>query len=171
MQAVCHRVLSCEVKSFVMLIIDMYVRCMKKILIVFVFLLSCAYPKRTTDYEAAVLSSGKALVYIYRTPTQIDSLNPDWPKLYMNGDVVGKLGVGGYYVQAVEPGEVTVSYKNGYFGFYPWTADEIKLTAVPNQKYFINYSIESIMRFVNFKLVPATFGESDVKSTHLLINE
>jgi len=86
----------------------------KLVLLTFVFLVSCAYPKRTTDYKAEVPSADRALIYIYRTPTQIDSLNPEWPKFYINGEVVGKLGVGDYYVQLVESGDVTVSYKNAF---------------------------------------------------------
>lgn len=151
--------------------IAVYFEGMKIVFLVFVFLVGCAYPKRSSDYQAEAPASGKALIYIYRTPTQIDSVNPDVPKFFINDEVVGKLAVGGYYVQAVDPGEVKIYYKDSFLGFYPWITDEIKLTAAPNQKYFIKFSIESIMRFVDFKHVSPAFGEDDIKSTHLLINE
>jgi len=95
-------------------VVTVYSIRVKLVLLTFVFLVSCAYPKRTTDYKAEVPSADRALIYIYRTPTQIDSLNPEWPKFYINGEVVGKLGVGDYYVQLVESGDVTVSYKNAF---------------------------------------------------------
>lgn len=143
---------------------------MKKILLLAIMITGCAYPKRSSQYQSENLSPEKALIYIYRTPTSIDSLNPEIPKFFINQLTIGKLSIGGYYVQAVDPGEVAISYKDSFVGLYLWKSGEVKLTAQAGKKYFIKFSIESLMRIVSFKEVPANIGEEEIKSTYLLVN-
>lgn len=144
---------------------------MKTLFLILTLLSGCAYPKRTTPYKMEPPSTGKASIYIYRTPTSIDSLNPEIPKFSVNGATVGKLSIGGYYHLAVEPGEAQVSYKDSIMGIYPpWNSRDINFVAKSDEKYFIKYSIESVMRIVTFKLVSNSQGEEEIKSTDLLVN-
>lgn len=143
---------------------------MRKFLLLVTLLSGCAYPKRTSQYISEVPSPGKALIYIYRTPTSIDSLNPELPKFFINNELIGKLAIGGYYLQIVNPGEVEISYKDSFAGLYLWKSGDIKIVAQANQKYFIKYSIESIMRIVTFKEVSTNVGETEIASTQLLAN-
>lgn len=143
---------------------------MKTVLLFLLLLTGCAYPSWSTHYEPTTPLPEKALIYIYRTQTTIDSVNPEIPKFFINGHELGKLVIGGYYVQSVDPGEIEVYYKNSFMGFYPWKSGTIQLKAQAGQKYFIKFSIESLMRIVSFKIVPAEIGAEEIKSTSLLVN-
>jgi hypothetical protein len=146
---------------------------MKIVLLFFVLLAGCAYPKHTTPYNAMTPGKGKALVYIYRPHTQMNSLNPDVPKFSVNGNTVGKLSIGGYYLLTVDPGEILVTYKDPLMGIYPfWNSGEVKFTAQANQKYFIRYSveIEMLMTHYIFAVMPNPRGETEIAATDLLVN-
>ncbi len=144
---------------------------MKAICILLIILSGCAYPSKKSPYSVQVAEKGKAVIYLYRTSTAVDSLNPDVPRFYINGDKLGRLTVGGYYRAEVTPGEVFVTKKGSLFGIpFFWKEGEVKFTALENHTYFVKFSIESIMRIQEFKLVTNTVGEQEIKETMLLVN-
>jgi hypothetical protein len=140
-------------------------------LILSIYLVGCAYPKKTEFFRSAESNPEKAVLYIYRTPTSVDSLNPEVPSFYVNGDKIGKLSIGGYYMVLIPPGSVVINYKTPLFGMPLFMSpQELKITAAANQVYFVKFSIESIMRITDLKLVPNHVGEGEIKTTQLLVN-
>lgn len=144
---------------------------MKYLLPILIIMVGCAYPKRTTKYSQQTPSSGKAIIYLYRTPTSLDSANPDVPKFYINDIALGKLEIGGYYAQEVEPGEIDVSYHGSLFGIpIPWPSHHVQFVAVSGQKYFVKFSVETLFRITDFRQVSGKQGEEEIQSTVLLVN-
>lgn len=144
---------------------------MKYILLALLFLTGCAFPRLTSNYAPQTVAHEKALVYIYRTKTTIDAANLDIPRFFVNEKQVGKLAIGGYYAEEVTPGDVDVAYDVGLFGIpISWPRYHVKFKAEPGQKYFVKFSIESMMRITEFKQVPQAQGEEEIKSTALLVN-
>lgn len=140
------------------------------ILLLLLGLSGCAYPKRTDYFTAAVGSPSKAVVYLYRTQTQIDSLNPDIPTFYINGKKIGRLSLGGYYRVEVDPGPLKLTYRDYLLGIPTWMSPlKVEFTAEANKVYFVKFSIESILRVTRFELVPDPLGEAEIKTTQLLV--
>ncbi|MES2770113.1 MAG: DUF2846 domain-containing protein [Bdellovibrionota bacterium] len=132
---------------------------------------SCAYPKKTTPFILEKPNSDKATVYLYRTYTQADSLNPDVPWFYINDNKIGKLSLGGYYVQQIDPGEATVYYKDSAFGRpLPWKGLKIKFPVKANESYYVKFSIEGLNRKTDLLLVPNVYAEKEITQTQLLKN-
>ena len=85
--------------------------------------------------------------------------------------MIGKLSLGGYYVQTVEPGEIEISYKDSLFGLpLPWTSKRLRISAQPNQKYYVKFSIETVFRYVDLRLVDPALAEQEIATTQLLTN-
>lgn len=144
---------------------------MKYFLLISLFLTGCAYPRYTSSYSPQTVNKEKAHVYIYRTKTSIDSMNPDIPRFFVNDKLLGKLGIGGYYFTEVDPGEVDVAYYDSLFGIpMAFHKKHLKFKAESGQKYFVKFSIESVMRITEFKQVPQSQGEVEIESTVLLVN-
>jgi hypothetical protein len=140
----------------------------------FLVFVGCALPQKTKNYERSQPEPNKAAVYIYRTPTSVDSVNPDVPRFYVNKEELGKLRIGGYYISIVEPGEVLVYYKDSLFSIpLPWKSQEIHFNAIAGQVYFIKYGTDFSLlegKTLTFKVVPLKIGESEILSTQLLVN-
>lgn len=144
---------------------------MKYIVLVLLLMSGCAYPKKTTDYAPYNLKTGNAVVYIYRTPTSIDSVNPDVPRFFVNDKLIGKLSIGGYYAEEVAPGKVDVSYRTSLFGIpMPWPTYHVVLKVEAGRKYFVKFSIDGMARYTDFLEVSQSQGEAEIKSTVLLVN-
>lgn len=144
---------------------------MKLIYILLLLLSGCAYPTKKNSYSFQAAEMGKAVVYLYRTTTSIDSLNPDVPRFYVNGNQLGRLSIGGYYRTEIVPGETSITYRSSLFGIpFPWNGGEVKFTAIENQTYFVKFSIESVMRIQELKVVPNEIGQQEIKETKLLVN-
>lgn len=134
-------------------------------------IIGCAYPKKTTFFELPENSKEKAVVYLYRTPTSIDSLNPDVPIFYVNDDKIGKLSIGGYYKILVSPGTVLFSYKTPLFGIPLFTSSQkLKFDVEASQVYYVKFSVESIMKLTYLNLIPSNIGVGEIKKTQLLVN-
>lgn len=89
----------------------------------------------------------------------------------MNDKLLGKLSLGGYYAETVEPGEIEISYKNSLFGIpFPWKSKSIRFSAQAGQTYFVKFSIESVFRYVDLKLVSSPQGKQEIANTRLLVN-
>jgi hypothetical protein len=137
----------------------------------FFILAGCAYPKKSDLFKSPERASGKSVLYLYRTKTSIDSLNPDVPTFYINDEKIGKLSLGGYYRIEVKPGPFIVSYRTSLFGIPLFKSpQELKVTAETDQIYYVKFSIESVMRQTELDLVPPSTGETEIKSTRLLVN-
>lgn len=135
------------------------------------FLLGCAYPKKTTSFSPVGKVDGKAIIYVYRTDTSVDSANPDIPRFFINDKLLGKLSLGGYYVETVEPGDTEITYKDSLFGIpLPWKGKSIRISTQANQTYYVKFSIETVFRYVDLKLVPNAHGEKEIANTQLLVN-
>lgn len=146
---------------------------MKLLLIsLFLSLAGCSTPQLTTGYKSSPVAAHKALVYVYRSSSAIDSANPDLPRMYINDQKLGKLRLGGYYVLEVDPGETVVYYKDSLFGIpFPWRSQEIHFTTVSGQKYFVKYVVDISLfsgRTILFTQVEKFEGESEIRSTQLL---
>ncbi len=143
---------------------------MKYIFLGILFLVGCTYPSKKDFYSFQAPEKGKAVVYLYRSNTSIDSLNPDVPRFYVNKSKLGKLSTGGFYRVEVDPGEISLIYKNSLFGIpFFWKSGEVKFVALDNHVYYVKFSIESVMRSVEFKPVPNAIGEQEIKETRLLV--
>ncbi len=144
---------------------------MKYLFLFTLLMVGCAYPKRGEKYTPTSPPAGKAVVYVYRTPTSIDSANPDIPRFYINDKQLGKLAIGGYYMAEVDAGDLDIYFKDTLFGLpLPWTELHVKLKAEPKQKYFIKFSIESAFRIRELKQVSPAQGEAELPLTVQLIN-
>ncbi|MNJ92614.1 hypothetical protein D3C87_102880 [compost metagenome] len=139
------------------------------------FVLSgCAYPDLTKNYTPQKPTPKKALVYIYRNQAQVDSANFDVPRFYINDQLVGKLLLGGYYVQEVEPGKVVIYSKESALGIpFPWKALEVAFEAKANHIYFVKFRKEfgansGIGIGQELKLVPQAQAGQEIAETQLL---
>jgi uncharacterized protein DUF2846 len=143
-------------------------------LIVLLFITGCAYPKKTSNFSYEKPQERMAVVYLYRVDSQIDSLNPEVPKFFINDTELGKLLLGGYYVKHVPPGDVVIKYKESIVSdFFAWmfgSKREISFKAESNKSYCAKFAIESVMRITYFQLVSDKQCEQEIKSTFQLIN-
>lgn len=135
-------------------------------------LAGCAvYPKRTTDFKLHPVASNKAVVYVYRLLTAIDSANPDFPRIFVNDQSIGKLSMGGYYAIPVEPGPVEVAYKTSLFLILtPWKTGVVQFQAKAGESYYVSFAIRSIYRITDFKLRTAESAQPEIAQTRLLEN-
>ena len=132
-------------------------------LIFLLFVLSCSLPKVKGPYNPQKPKEGKAIVYIYRLDTSIDSANPDIPTFYVNEKKQGKLMIGGHYSENVDVGNIEIAYKGSLFGLrFPWKSQKLRFTAKPNHVYYVRFSIEGMMRITQFKLVPNSQAQSEM---------
>jgi len=143
---------------------------MKQLLVLF-FLTSCAYPQKTRLYVEEPTKDKMAIVYLYRLDSSIDSLNPDIPRFFINDKLIGKLRLGGYYVNQVEPGDIKMIYKMSLFGIpLPWISGVVEFKAEPKERYCVKFDIATGMRIESFKLVSHQQCDQEIKSTVLLVN-
>jgi hypothetical protein len=135
---------------------------------------ACALPQKSGQFASHAAEPTKALIYIYRMPTSIDAVNPDIPRVYVNDEKLGKIRIGGYYVTAVEPGELKVYYKDSLIGIpTPWTGNEIDMEAKAGQSYYFKYETAfAVMtgKTTAFLMMPNAQAESEIKATELLVN-
>ena len=61
-------------------------------------------------------SNDSALIYVYRASTFIGIANPDVPFLKLNGDVVGRMRIGGYIPLKVKAGRHALTTTESLFG-------------------------------------------------------
>jgi hypothetical protein len=143
-----------------------------KYILIFCFLIAgCAYPKRTHVYTPVKPVKGKAIVYLYRPNTAIDAANPDVPQFFISDQRLGKLIIGGYYVAIVDPGQIKLIYKETLFGILlPWKMREIEFYAHPDKSYYVKFSIETIFRNVDFRMVDPYQGQEEISDLGLLVN-
>jgi hypothetical protein len=145
-----------------------------KYLFVLFFISGCAYPKKTSNFSYEKPQERMAVVYLYRVDSQIDSLNPEVPKFFINEVELGRLLLGGYYVRQVPSGDVVIKYKESLVSdFFAWmfgSKREISFNAEPDKSYCVKFAIESVMRITYFQLVSDTQCEQEIKSTFQLVN-
>lgn len=132
---------------------------------------ACAYPKKISPFIPLESKAGKSIVYIYRLPNQIDTTNPEPPIFYINDQRIGKLQVGGAYSTYVDPGDVEVSFANSLFGMAFWKSPKkVRFTAYSGESYYVEFGIHSMLRFLEFELIPKEKGSVDIQQTMLLGN-
>ena len=106
--------------------------------------------------------------------TSIDSANPDVPRFFVNDKALGKLSIGGYYAESLEPGDVEIAYKDSLFGIpFPWKSQKIHLNAAAGKTYFLKYETDFSLlegKTLSFRVVPTVIGECEIRSTQLLEN-
>ena len=138
----------------------------------FLLLVSCAYPKKTSKFTQASFPPNKAMIYLYRLPTHVHSLNPDIPKFYVGDQTIGKLLIGGYYFIEVDPGEIDITYKTPLFGIYfPWKDERLRINAKPGKPIFLKFEVTfGLGSVTKFKEVPANVGSVEITKTSLLKN-
>lgn len=136
----------------------------------FIFLAGCAYPQKTTSFEPAKIEKNEGLVYLYRTPTSIHSINPDVPKFYINDEPIGRLVIGGYYAIKVQPGDVNISYKTPLFGIlFLFKNGRIRFQVLPNKPVYVKFAVLFSMGTETvFEVVPDEVGRAEIKETNLL---
>ncbi len=141
-------------------------------LIALFLLVSCAHPSRTTSFKRQKVAADKAIIYLYRLPTHVHSLNPDIPKFYAGDRTVGKLLIGGYYPIEVEPGDIDITYKTPLFGLYfPWKSGRLRVKASSSKPVFLKFEVSYGMGSITkFKEVPENIGSVEIKKTSLLKN-
>lgn len=147
---------------------------MKIFLIVFQLLvfLGCAYPQKKGSFEKSSMIAGQSRIYLYRLPTEIDSLNGDVPRFYVNDSEVGKLLVGGYYEINISPGNLNLYYKESLFGIpFFWKSRELIFEVKANEIYFVRFGINGIFRIYEFTQVRPEIGFEEIKKTVLLDSE
>ena len=148
---------------------------MKVILLLFYLfifsLVGCAYPKKTTPFEFAPIEKDQAIIYLYRLPTSIHSVNPDVPRFYINDKTVGKLVIGGYYVIRVQPGESDISIRNSFLGIpLPWKSQRIRFNVLPGQPVYVKYEVTFLLSpEIHFSVVPVQIGSVEIQQTRLLV--
>jgi hypothetical protein len=132
----------------------------------------CAYPKKTKLFEPGILRPEKSRVYLYRTKTQIHSVNPDVPKFYVGDRLIGRLLIGGYYLVEVDPGEHEIYYKVPLFGItFPWKSGKLKVQLKPGETAYVKFAVEFGLGPVTiFRVMPANAGEQEIRQTQLLEN-
>ncbi len=139
---------------------------------VLLFLVSCSHPKVRGPYNLQKPAEGKAIIYLYRLETPIDSLNPDIPLFYINNKKQGKLIIGRHYMENVDAGKTEISYKESLFGIrFPWKSNKLIFEAQANQIYYVRFSIESVMRITRLQLVPTSTAQSEITSTKEIYTE
>ena len=139
---------------------------MKASLLFLLFLISCSLPKAKGPYTYQAPPEGMATIYIYRLDTSIDAANIDIPVFYVNDDKQGKLLIGGHYVAMVNAGKAEVAYKNSLFGIrFPWKATKLSFNAEANKVYYVRFSIEGLMRIMQFKMIPNSQAQQEIVTT------
>jgi len=141
------------------------------IILVLITLSGCAYPTKKESFIAQYPEKGMSVIYLYRSQTSIDSVNPDVPRFFVNDKAIGRLSIGGYYRVVVRPGKSIVTYKDSFFGIpFFWNSGKVEVMALENQSYFVKFGIESILRVEKFELIPDVVGRREIKKTKLLVN-
>ena len=132
----------------------------------------CAHPKKTSSFKVADVSPNKGVVYLYRLPTHVHSLNPDIPKFYAGDETVGKLLIGGYYAIELPPGEIDLTYKTPLFGIYfPWKSGRLKVKVKSSQPTFVKFEVTFGMgASTKFVVIPNHIGSKEITQTKLLKN-
>lgn len=142
------------------------------LLLLVLCLTSCAYPEYKDPFFPHPDVNGKAKIYLYRSKTTIHAANPDVPRFYVGEKEVGRLMIGGYFVEWVDPGKVKFTYKKPLFGiFFPWHYKGIEFEAKPNETYYLTFIVEPLMGGGTMYLVDPRRGETEIKQTQLLVNE
>ena len=141
------------------------------IVLIFIVLSGCAYPTKKGPFVAQSPEKGMSVIYIYRSQTSVDSVNPDVPRFFVNDNSIGRLSIGGYYRVMVPSGKTMVTYRGSLFGIpFFWNSGKVEIMALENQSYFVKFGIESMMRVKKFKLVSDVVGKREIKKTKLLVN-
>ncbi len=141
-------------------------------LIALLFVVGCAHPSRTSSFQIKDAATDKAIIYLYRMPTHVHSLNPDIPKFYAGDRTIGKLVIGGYYAIEVDPGAIDITYKTPLFGIYfPWKSGRLTVKAESEKPVFIKFEVSYGMGSITtFKQVPEKTGFAEITKTSLLKN-
>lgn len=131
---------------------------------------------------AAVEAADKALIYVYRPSTYLFLTTLDVPFLYLDGNQLARLRIGGYTRLEVDEGPHMISFKESEMGFPDDTIAEIGLVAVPGDTYYVRFSMEidhwaagfwrpRIVPMATVAIVPRELGLQEIGETRLIAIE
>jgi len=131
---------------------------------------------------ATTQAADQALVYVYRPDTFFYSANPDVPFLYLDGNQLLRLRIGGYTWLEVDQGPHTISIRDSLLGFPIDTLEEIQLEAVSGETYYVRFFQDyDGMAFVGptayamtetmMMIVPEKLGRQEIADTNYIAIE
>lgn len=134
------------------------------------------YPERIENFAAVTPKAGKALVYLYRTPTAIHNANIDVPRFFVRSGsgqeiFVGRMVIGGFYAIEVEPGPVEIYYKNSLFMIpFWWRSQTRQVDAKVADPTYVKFEVTvGLMgEKIFFEQVPRQQGEYEIRETKSL---
>ena len=135
-----------------------------------VMLGACATPAPPAALDAALTEANSANLIVYRPKTSFHSANPELPFLYVNGQQVGKLAVGGALEVRLPVGEHALSMKEPVLFMPAFESHKRALKADPGKTYYVRYSREAggvvstaggvqFTQVTGFDLVPEEVGK------------
>jgi hypothetical protein len=121
----------------------------------------CAERSRVSEAEPGLNAANSALLMIYRPSQFFHAGNPEGPIVFINGEQIGSLLVGGVLQHRVKPGKYLVVLRKPVLFMPTYEIGRAELTVAEGKTYYLRHSYDWSGMVGVFHTGTNSFGQVD----------